>query len=372
VFRIHLRYKINDMNTQKSLSFLPEDERFVNTLNERVNKIVTAEVLRKARLLLWFKLFFYSTFFVSAYLSLFLFSHSFLTLTANYILVGLLGILLAFNSAHDAVHQTYCSKKWVNNVIYYLTFNLQGVNAYLWKIRHKASHHLFPNVDGCDSDIDDNPFLKLSPSQKNKWWFKYQAWYATALYFMYTLQWIFMKDFIYLLKKDLANLKNQQHSWYRIVSLLVWKAFYFFYMIVLPVFVLNCSIIQIISAFLTMHVFISVFFVLTLIISHLCTETQFPKPNEEGVLPFNYHQHQLAVSLDYHPESKLANWIFGGFNSHSAHHLYETFPHTLYTLITPAIKKTALEFNYPYHELTIVKAIQSHYAYLNKMGRSIN
>jgi hypothetical protein len=81
------------------------------------------------------------------------------------------------------------------------------------------------------------------------------------------------------------------------------------------------------------------FFVLTLIISHLSLETDFPKADDQGYLPYDYYEHQLAVSLDYHPTSRLANWIFGGFNSHAAHHLFPGLPHTVYTIITPAIKK---------------------------------
>ena len=73
----------------------------------------------------------------------------------------------------------------------------------------------------------------------------------------------------------------------------------------------------------------------------------FPLTDDEGILPFNYYKHQLAVSLDYHPTSKLASWFFGGFNSHSAHHLFPNLPHTLYIALTPMIKEKAKKFNYP-------------------------
>lgn len=99
-------------------------------------------------------------------------------------------------------------------------------------------------------------------------------------------------------------------------------------------------------------------------------ETAFPKVDEEGSLPFNYHEHQLSVSMDYHPKSKLANWVFGGFNSHSAHHLFPHIKHTLYTQITPFIQQKAKQYNLPYHELSILKAIQSHFLFLKKLGRN--
>ncbi|UEQ79187.1 fatty acid desaturase [Chryseobacterium arthrosphaerae] len=118
-----------------------------------------------------------------------------------------------------------------------------------------------------------------------------------------------------------------------------------------------------------MHLTISLFFVLTLIISHLSLETDFPKADENGYLPYDYYEHQLAVSLDYHPTSRLANWIFGGFNSHAAHHLFPGLPHTVYAIITPAIKKAAVRNNFPYHEKSIVNAVLSHYQYLRKLSK---
>ncbi|WP_148043540.1 MULTISPECIES: hypothetical protein [unclassified Chryseobacterium] len=74
--------------------------------------------------------------------------------------------------------------------------------------------------------------------------------------------------------------------------------------------------------------------VVTLIISHLSLETDFPKADDNGYLPYDYYEHHLAVSLDYHLTSKLANWIFGGFNSYATHSLFPDLPHTVYTVIT--------------------------------------
>jgi linoleoyl-CoA desaturase len=314
-------------------------------------------------------MFVYLLVFIGSYASLYLFDHSnVIILTVNYSLIGLSGILLAFNASHDAAHQAFSRKSWKNNLVYTITFNLQGVNGYLWKIRHKSSHHLFPNVDGCDADIDDNPMIRLSPTHPHHWWHRYQHVYATALYSLYTLHWIFVKDFVYLNKKNLANIRNQEHSASVVSSLLLWKAFYFLYMLILPVWLGGMHWPHVLLAFFIMHMIISIFFVLTLIISHLCMETKFPVANEKGMLPYGFHQHQLEVSLDYHPTSSVANWIFGGFNSHSAHHLFPNLPHTLYPEITPLIREMSKKCNYAYNELSLVSGIRSHYRYLRKLG----
>jgi linoleoyl-CoA desaturase len=180
-----------------------------------------------------------------------------------------------------------------------------------------------------------------------------------------------LKDFIYLKKENLANLKNQKYSLAFITEVIFLKLLYLAVLLLLPTIFTEATFQQTIIAFFVMHFAISLFFVLTLIISHLCLETEFPKVDENGELPYNYYEHQLAVSLDYHPENKLANFIFGGFNSHTAHHLFPNLQHTLYTHLTPLIKEKAKKYQLPYNEKTIPKAIQSHFSYLKKLGTSI-
>jgi linoleoyl-CoA desaturase len=360
------------METSKQkLKFRKNNSNFYQALNEKVKNKVSIAMRKKAQRLMYIKFTFYSLIFVLSYIYLFKSypSQHPVYLILNYIVLGLSGILLAFNASHDAVHGTFSKYRYLNQMVYYITFNLQGVNANLWRKRHIASHHLFPNVDGCDADIDDNPFIRLSLQQEPKLHHRLQHIYAPLLYTFYTLHWILIKDFIYLFKKSLANLHDLNWTFKDLLELLLWKAIYFSYMIVIPMLYTDHTWIGILLSFFIMHLIISLFFVFTLIISHLCMETEFPMATAEGQLPYTFHEHQLAVSLDYNPTSKLANWIFGGFNAHSAHHLFPKMPHTLYATITPLIKETAHEYNLPYHELSMHKAIYSHLRYLKAIGK---
>jgi linoleoyl-CoA desaturase len=122
---------------------------FFNSLNEEVERMFAQTgLLKRRRRLLWVKMVFYFGIHISAYAMLFLF-HPLGTvwLATNYIFIGLSGMLLAFNVSHDACHGTFSKNKSVNYWLYHLSFNMQGTNAYLWKIRHIASHHVFPNVN---------------------------------------------------------------------------------------------------------------------------------------------------------------------------------------------------------------------------------
>ena len=115
---------------------------------------------------------------------------------------GVSSILTAFNLAHDAAHNALTPNRRLNAVIYFLTFNLQGANAALWKLRHIGSHHVFPNVQGGDADLDDNGLLRMSASTPWRWYYRYQHLYAPLLYMLFSLHWIFVYDVQFLFKKQ--------------------------------------------------------------------------------------------------------------------------------------------------------------------------
>jgi linoleoyl-CoA desaturase len=288
-------------------------------------------------------------------------------LVLHYVVLGLSGVLLAFNVAHDATHGSFSKNRIINKLIYYSSFNLNGTNAYLWGIRHKSSHHIFPNVDGCDADIDDNPLIRLSSTKAWRPHHQYQAWYAPLIYLVYTLHWVLFKDFLYLTKKKLANLQSIKHSFRQVGDVFFWKALYVTMYIILPV-MYGYSLKWVLLSFLFLHIAISLLFILSLIVSHLTLETDFPVPDAKNKLPYNYYRHQLATSLDYAPASHTVNFIFGGFNSHAAHHLFPAYPHTVYADIAPIIRELAAKHGYKYNCLPWYKAIASHFRYLHKLG----
>jgi linoleoyl-CoA desaturase len=118
---------------------------------------------------------------------------------------GLFSLLFGLNIGHDGAHNALHGHKGLNKFLFYLSFNALGANAYLWGLRHVQSHHLFPNVDGCDADIDDTWVLRLSPNRPVYRFHRYQHIYAPVLYLFYSLIWVFYKDFKILNKKRLSQ-----------------------------------------------------------------------------------------------------------------------------------------------------------------------
>jgi linoleoyl-CoA desaturase len=355
---------------QAKINFKEDCSTFFSDLVEATKNLLDAKSLKRGIRIIQLKFVLYSILLILGFVSLYthLFGNHFISLLASYLLIGISGLLLAFNSGHDAAHETFSRKTWVNAAVFYFTFNVQGVNSRLWKMRHIHSHHPFPNVDGCDVDIDENPLMRLSPSHPFKKHHKYQYLYASFFYLFYTLHWILVKDFKYLRKNELANLNDISHSPWMKLELISLKVAYFTLILGLPLMFAGWTWWYVLLCFGIMHHIISLFFILTLAISHLSDATIFVSLDATKAIDMTYFQHQLAVSVDYHPRSIWGNWIFGGFNAHAAHHLFPNVPHSLYPKMTPYIQKAASNFNYTYNELNLLKAVKAHYNYLRLLG----
>ena len=66
----------------------------------------------------------------------------------------------------------------------------------------------------------------------------------------------------------------------------------------------------------------SLAFTLPLVSTHIAEEIAFPEADGAGYVEGCWATHQLATSMDYSPESRLANWVLGAVNTHAAHHLF--------------------------------------------------
>ena len=85
-----------------------------------------------------------------------------------YLLLGFFVLLTAFNISHDAAHGVAVKSKFWNKLLFQLSFQLQGNNAYVWGKNHNESHHLYTNVEGSDIDVLNNPVFRMTDTQPFK------------------------------------------------------------------------------------------------------------------------------------------------------------------------------------------------------------
>jgi linoleoyl-CoA desaturase len=288
------------------------------------------------------------------------------------ILFGVSCILVSFNLAHDAAHDALTPSRRLNHAIYIATFLLNGTSPYLWKRRHVGSHHTFPNVKGGDADMDDNPFLRVTPSSPFRWHFRYQHLYAPLVYMLFSPYTIFVYDFEFFFRDRLANM-DLRHDLRRLRVMAIVgaeKMVYLAAMLVVPLLVLDQPWWAVVLGFALMHCAASLAFTLPLVSTHIAEDIAFPQADEGGYVDGCWATHQLATSMDYSPDSRLANWLLGAVNAHAAHHLFPDVCHVHYVALSKIIREVAKEYGVPYHAMPFPAALRSHFRHLKRMGEA--
>jgi linoleoyl-CoA desaturase len=281
---------------------------------------------------------------------------------------GVSALLLAINVGHDAAHE--CFTRWpaVDHAIQRVVFTLLGVDSYLWRFRHAHSHHHFPNVNGCDIDIDQNPFFRLSPNQPMRGYFRWQHLYAPVVYCLVVLHTVFVQDFMYLHQRRIANLRNVRHPWTAHVAFYLSKIAFLTLVLVLPCTMTSLTLSQVIIGYLLVSALLSLLFVFLLIGTHFSDRTEFPSASRDGVIGHSWAAHALITAQDWAPGSRIAAFLTGGANCHAAHHLAPRLSHRHYRQLAPLIKRVADRYGVAYTQASFGRFVASHFRFLRRMA----
>src|SRR5262249_37740273 len=157
--------------------------------------------------------------------------------------------------------------------------------------------------NGCDIDIDHNPFLRLSPNQPWRWYFRYQHLYAPLAYLFVGLHTVLWQDLVYLFARRLAHLTDLPHPPARLLPFAFWKLFYFTVVLAVPMLVLPLPWWQVLLGYLAMKAVASVLFVFLLVGTHFSDVTEFPALAPDGSVGRGWALHNLVTSCDWSPHS---------------------------------------------------------------------
>ena len=344
-----------------------EGTSFYKELRERVDYYFIQNNISKAgNVVFKFKMFLY--FFLDIlFYTLMITSETAIEFYVFYLLMGLAILLTAFNVSHDASHGVAVKSKFWNRILFQISFNLQGNNAYVWGKNHTESHHLYTNVEGSDIDVLNNPLFRMTDSQTRKWFHKYQWIYAPFLYLLYSINWFFLRETLMLFNVSSRTIKVTIPR-IEVFKLILFKLLYVGYMIVIPIIVLDLPWSFVLLAFIFNHFIVSLIFVGVLGVSHVSDFVHHPKPDENGKLDMSWPKLQMLTSIDYNSGSKFCNWTLGGFNAHALHHLLPDVCHIHYLNILPIFREVAQKHNINYMEMSYSKALASHFRQLYKMG----
>ena len=342
---------------------IDQDSKLLKQVYAEVEQKLTINSVLTARLLV-FKFAFYFSLMAIAYTAIYLTNDPKVLLTA-FISFGLISVLLGFNFAHDFSHNTIFKDKKLNNLGFIFIYTLLGAHAEAWKFRHIHSHHYAPNVKDYDSDLQITNLIRVEPTSKHKWFHKFQHIYAPLAYTTYSLYWVFIKDFvIYFTERG-----NPQKTKLRYhISFWFQKIVYLSYLLILPILFSNFYWTLVVVCFLVMHLLQSLFLLFTFFMTHHVESTAYFDADDEGYIKTSWLRNQVKSSNDFYPFSKAANFVFGGFNNHIAHHLFPHIHHVHYPQLNRILYRTLIRNNIRPNVTTYFGGIKSHLRHLRNMS----
>ncbi len=359
------------MNTPQVKFSRIDSAKFFRTLNKRVNGYFKENDIARTgnwklhlKTIVMFSLYL-SPYFLLLTLNLPTWAQLLLTIVMG---VGMAGV--GMNVMHDANHGSYSSKKWINKILGSSIYILAG-NVYNWQVQHNVLHHTYTNIHGHDEDLDAGRIIRFSEHSQWYKFHKFQHLYSIFLYGLLTFNWMLTSDFKqtkrYLSKKlSYGKFPKPSVQW---TTLLITKAIYVTIWIVLPILFFEIAWWKILIGFFLMHYVAGLILSVVFQLAHVVGDTQMPLPDNTGNMKNTWAIHQLFTTVNFSTKNKIMNWFTGGLNHQVEHHIFPNISHVHYTKISEIVKKTALEFNLPYHEYkTTRSAIIAHFRHLKEMG----
>jgi len=341
-------------------TYIPADSALLKAIHKAVNTELVIDH-KKFRSLLILKLLTYAGIACILYVALFHIANP-LLYVACFTGYGFAILLLAFNFAHDFSHGTIFKKSTWNDWGFIFIYALNGAHAEAWKQRHIDSHHFAPNVEHYDSDLEISSLIRVIPRSAYLWLHRFQHIYAPLAYTSYSLYWVLIKDFHNLLATG-------QKSARYLGSFILQKLFYVGYLVVLPIIFSHQPWYIVLAGFLAMHLCQSLFLLFTFFMTHHVEGVEYPVVDSRGYITTSWVMNQIKSSNDIYPFSKTANFIFGGFNNHIAHHLFPNIHHIHYPQLNKTLYKVLQSHGITPNQTTYWGGICSHLRLLKQMSR---
>jgi linoleoyl-CoA desaturase len=282
-----------------------------------------------------------------------------------YLLNALAQTFLLLNIAHDSNHNAISSVRAVNKALNYV-FDVCGINSYMWRILHHRGHHSCINLYGEDDALTGRSVLRFTPHEPRARLHRFQHIYALFFYALFSLDYVFLRDFECFFFPSHEYLKQKKHPAREYIMLFAGKGFYLTYMLILPVVLLGKSPLLVLLAFVLAHLIIGLTVSLVFQTTHTVDSTYFPSDRSEFD---NWIYHIFATTADYATTKPLVGWLAGGLNHHIVHHLCPYVCHTHYAPLTRIVKETAEEYGVLYRQHpTMRQAIKHHLILLKQLG----
>jgi linoleoyl-CoA desaturase len=368
---IALKPDIDDLVPSEARSLQPIGEpagvsSFPKVLRRRLDQFFVGQnISPKADRTMWVKIATGLAVLAGSWIAIYALRPNSWVFAALYLVGGLAQTFLLLNIAHDSNHNAISSVPSVNKLLNYV-FDVCGINSYMWRILHHRGHHSCINLQGEDDALTGRGIFRFTPHEPRAFLHRFQHIYALFFYALFSLDYVFLRDFECFFFPSHEYLKRARHALREYAILFAGKAFYLTYMLILPVVLLRMSPLLVAGSFLLVHLIVGLTVSLVFQTTHTIDSTYFPSDRNEFD---NGVYHIFATTADYATNNPLVSWLTGGLNHHIAHHLCPYVCHTHYAPLTRIVKQTAEEFGVPYRQhTTMTRAIFHHLILLRQLG----
>lgn len=281
--------------------------------------------------------------------------------------LGTVMALIGFNIQHDAGHQAYSDRGWINKMMS-MTIELIGGSAYVWHWRHAVFHHTYVNITDHDTDVDLGFLGRLTPHQKRYAFHRWQHFYLWPLYGFMAIKWQLVNDFWDVSRCKIADRRIPFPKGWDLAIFLGGKITFFTLAFVIPMLFHTWWVVLLYYglAALAMGVILSIVFQL----AHAVEEAEFPMPAPDtGRIESSWAVHQVQTTVNFARRNPVVSWLLGGLNFQIEHHLLPRICHVNYPALAPVVEQTCRDFGVEYHEHpTVWAGLRSHYRWLRQMG----
>jgi linoleoyl-CoA desaturase len=356
----------SEASLRDSVSASAPESSFPKVLRRRLDDFFSdGNISPKADRAMWVKIAVGLAVLAGSWIALYTLKPDSWKFVALYLLNAIAQTFLLLNIAHDSNHNAISSDRFVNKALNYV-FDVCGISSYMWRILHHRGHHSCINLHGEDDALTGRGVLRFTPHEPRTRLQRFQHIYALLMYALFSLDYVFLRDFECFFFPSHDYLKRTKHPLREYITLFAGKVFYFTYMLILPVVLLRKSPWLVALAFVLSHLIIGLSVALVFQTTHVIDSTYFPSDRNEFD---NWIDHIFATTADYATETPLVGWLVGGLNHHIVHHLCPFVCHTHYAPLTRIVKETAEEFGIPYRQHpTMTQAIKHHLLLLKQLG----
>lgn len=272
---------------------------------------------------------------------------------------------IGFNIGHDANHESFSEKKWVND-LFSLSFNLVGVDYFGWRTKHNVLHHTFTNIKGADDDVNA-PGLRFHEGQPWKPIHRYQWFYCWFLYSLLFIGWIVQNDLKKYLKRRINGYewKIEKKNW---LILIFTKIFHFSFFWIIPIIFLGWK--QFLVGYIAYTLIVGLTTAIVFQMAHIVEKVTQPTFVEGTPLEEEWIEHEVATTADFAPDNKVLSWFVGGLNFQIEHHLFPKVSHIHYKALSIEVQKVCKEYGKPYNVYpTFRSAITSHFRKMKELSK---